>query len=153
MSGKTKTTKLGVLLGSELHEIYAPPQTGQTAPKYLQVFPKGDAMVELADGSVIRGDGGPTAKLSTSLATRWPYAVPVSELESVKGVPAGAEFGARLMQELSSRSTHQGDVVKAVSITPVVVDGEILVPREQRLRARWCRQMQLGGGSSMRRPR
>jgi opacity protein-like surface antigen len=128
MGGETKTTTLGVLLGSELHKIYAPPQTRQTAPKYLQVFPNGDAMVELADGSVHKGRWRTNGEIVDLFGDKVAYAVPVNELESVKGVPAGAEFGVRLMQELSSRSTHHGDVVKAASITPVVVDGEILVP-------------------------
>ena len=46
----------------------------------------------------------------------------------MKGVPAGKRFVVRLEQALSSRTTHQGDTIKAVSITPVVVDGAILIP-------------------------
>ena len=90
MGGETKTTKLGVLLGTELHKIYAPPQTRQTAPKYLQVFPNGDAMVELADGSVHKGRWRTNGEIVDLFGDKVAYAVPVSELEPVKGVPAGA---------------------------------------------------------------
>ncbi|MBS1800242.1 MAG: LssY C-terminal domain-containing protein [Acidobacteria bacterium] len=127
-AGVSKTAKVGVLLGTELHEIYAPPQTAQTAPKYLQVFPNGDAMVELENGSIAKGRWRTNGELINLFGLKATYAVPVADLTPVKGVPAGQRFGIRLTQELSSRSTHEGDTVKAVSITPVVVDGEIMVP-------------------------
>jgi opacity protein-like surface antigen len=127
-NGATKTAKLGVLLGSELHGIYAPPETMQAAPKYLQVFPNGDAMVELKDGSLRKARWRTNAEVVDLFGDKATYAVPVSGLTAVKGVPAGQRFSVRLTQELSSRSTHEGDVVKAVSITPVVVNGEILIP-------------------------
>jgi hypothetical protein len=126
--GESKTAKLGVLLGGDLHEIYAPPQAAQVAPKYLQVFRDGTALVELNDGSIRKGrwrTDGETVQLSGLTAA---YSVPVNDLVATKGVPAGARFGVRLTQDLSSRSTHEGDTVKAVSITPVVVNGEILIP-------------------------
>lgn len=127
-AGEPKTAKLGALLGTELHAIFTPPNTGQTAPKYLQVFPNGQTIVELKDGSIRKGSwrtDGTTLQLSGETAT---YAVPIISLSSVKGVPAGQRFGVRLTQPLSSRTTHEGDTVKAVSITPVVVNGEILIP-------------------------
>jgi len=126
--GETRTAKTGVLLGTELHAIYAPPQTAQAAPKYLQVFPNGTALVELNDASIHKArwnTNGATVDISGPTAK---YTVPVSELTPVKGIPAGARFSVRLIQELSSRSTHEGATVKAVSITPVVIDGEILIP-------------------------
>lgn len=126
--GETKTAKLGVLLGTEMHAIYMPPNTEQAAPKYLQVFPNGQAMAELKDGSIRKAGwrtDGTTLQLSGETAK---YAVPISSLSPVKGVPAGQRFGVRLTQPLSSRTTHEGDTVKSVSITPVVVDGEILIP-------------------------
>jgi opacity protein-like surface antigen len=127
-AGTTKTARLGILLGTELHGIYAPPETVQTAPKYLQVFPNGDAMVELKDGSIRKARWRTNGEIVDLFGEKATFAVPVSELAEIKGVPAGQRFSVRLMQELSSRSTHEGDVVKAVSITPVVVTGEILIP-------------------------
>jgi opacity protein-like surface antigen len=128
-NGESKKARLGVLLGSELHEIYTPPRTMQAAPKYMQVFPNGDALVELENSSIVKGrwtTNGETLDLSGARAT---YSVPIADLVPIKGVPAGQRFGVRLTQELSSKSTHEGDTVKAVSITPVVVDGEIMIPQ------------------------
>jgi hypothetical protein len=129
-NGESRTGSLGVLLGTELNAIYTPPATEQTAPKYLQVFPNGDAMAQLKDDRVTRGrwrTDGVVLSLFTPTGTAI-YAVPLNQLGTVKGVPAGSRYSVRLTQELSSRTTHQGDVVKALSITPVVAKGEILVP-------------------------
>ena len=128
-NGENKTAKLGVLLGTDLHAIYEPPQTAQTAPKYMQVFPTGQTVAELNDGTLRKGrwnTDGETLDLTGETAK---YSVPISELTAVKGVPAGAKIAVRLTEDLSSRTTHEGDTVKAVLITPVVVDGEILIPR------------------------
>lgn len=127
-AGEPKTAKLGILLGTQLHEIYTPPQTAQVAPKYLQVFPNGQAMAELNNGSVVKARWNTDGETLNLFGLTAQYAVPISELIPIKGVPAGQRFGVRLTQELSSRTTHENDTVKAVSITPVVVDGEILIP-------------------------
>src|SRR5215469_7698881 len=131
-AGEEKSVRLGVLLGTELGAIYAPPQGRQTAPKFVQVFPNGSAMAMTADGAVIKGrwrTDGQTILMASENGTA-KYSVPLTELQPVKGVPAGARFSVRLTEPLSSRTTHEGDVVKAVSITPVVVDGEILIPQD-----------------------
>jgi hypothetical protein len=86
-------------------------------------------MVELKNGSIHKGrwrTNGETVDLFGPSAT---YSAPVADLTAVKGVPAGARFGVRLTEDLSSHTTHEDDVVKAVSVTPVVVDGEILIPQ------------------------
>lgn len=127
-AGESMTAKLGVLLGTELHEIYTPPQTAQVSPKCLQVFSNGQAMVELADGSIAKGSWTTNGEVLELSGLRAAYSVRIADLVPIKGVPAGQRFGVRLTQELSSRQTHEGDTVKAVSITPVVVDGEILLP-------------------------
>jgi hypothetical protein len=50
--GETREAKLDGLLGSSRQYIYAPPQGPQAAPKFLQVFPDGTAMVMTANGVV-----------------------------------------------------------------------------------------------------
>ncbi len=127
-AGATKTAKLGVLLGTELHAIYAPPQSAQTAPKYLQVFPNGTAAVELNDATIRKGTWSTNGNALELHGKGVEYSVPVSGLAVVKGVPAGERFSVRLTQELSSVTTHEGDTVKGVSISPVVENGEILIP-------------------------
>jgi len=144
--GAVKTSKLGVLLGGDLHGVYAPPQTAQAAPKYLQVFADGTAMVELNDGSIRNGrwrTNGEAVELTGLSAA---YSVPIADLTPVKGVPAGARFGVRLTQDLSSRKTHEGDTIKAVSITPVVVDGEILIPQGAQLEGKVIQANSVGWG-------
>jgi hypothetical protein len=130
VEGETKEARLSELLGTARGDIYAPPQTSQAAPKLLQVFPNGTAMAVTPDNGIRKGTwhtDGQVLQLQSETETAI-YSVPWAELETVKGVPAGKRFGVRLLQELSSRTTHEGDVVTAVLITPVVVNGEILVP-------------------------
>ena len=136
-------------------EIYEPPQGDADGAEAAAGVSKwyGDG-----DDCGRRGAQGDVADRSAGVAVAGGegtavYSVPWAELEKVTGVPAGKRFGVRLMQELSSRTTHEGDVVKAVSITPVVVNGEILIPAGSILRARLCRRTAPGGGSSTRRRR
>jgi hypothetical protein len=56
------------------------------------------------------------------------YSVALTDLKPVEGVPAGARFEVRLLDELSSRDTHEGDTVRAVALSPMVVNGKILIP-------------------------
>ncbi|MBS1823001.1 MAG: LssY C-terminal domain-containing protein [Acidobacteria bacterium] len=141
-----KKAKMGVLLGTDLHAIYAPPQTEQLAPKYLQVFPNGDAMAERGDGSIAKGRWTTNGEVLHLTGLKAAYAVPIAALTPVKGVPAGQRFGIRLTQELSSRTTRDGDTVKAVSITPVVVDGEILIPSGSKLEGTVTQANRVGWG-------
>jgi LssY C-terminus len=128
--GQTREAKLDVLLGASKGDIYAPPQGTQQAPKFLQVFPNGTAMTMTMDGVVHKATWQTDGQvLRLQLETGTPvYSVLWGELAAVKGVPAGKRFGVRLVEELSSRTTHEGDMVKAVSVTPVVVNREILIP-------------------------
>jgi hypothetical protein len=130
-AGETRTAKLDDLLGTSRGDIYAPPRGPQAAPKMLQVFPNGTAMAMTADGVVHKATwqtDGQVVQLQSAEKGAAVYSVPWSVLETLKGVPAGKRFVVRLVEDLSSRTTHEGDIVKAVSITPVVVDGEILIP-------------------------
>jgi hypothetical protein len=127
--GETHETKLGVFLGTTKGDIYAPPQT-QAAPRLLQVFTNGTAMAMTADGVVHKATwqtDGQVLQLQAETKTA-AYSVPWANLETVAGVPAGKRFVVRLVSKLSSLTTHEGDTVKALSITPVVVNGEILIP-------------------------
>ncbi|CAN5747568.1 hypothetical protein BH10ACI4_BH10ACI4_00760 [soil metagenome] len=130
VGGEAHEAELGVLLGKAKGDIYAPPQGQQNAPKLLQVFPNGTAMVLTNNARILYGTwqtDGKVLQLQSENKTIL-YSVPWSDLESIKGVPSAKHFGVRLTSELSSRSTHEGDVVKAVSVSPVVVNGEILIP-------------------------
>lgn len=126
--GESKTARLGVLLGTELNKIYAPPPTAQAAPKYLQVFPDGSAIVEMKNDALLKGRWRTDGETVNIYGTTANYAVPVSNLVAVEGVPAGERFSVRLLQELSSHTTHEGDVIKAVATAPTVADGKILIP-------------------------
>jgi hypothetical protein len=128
-NGAMKSAELGVLLGTSLNAIYAPPETGQPAPKYLQVFPSGDAMAELKNGQIVKARWHTDGAVVSLTGEKAAYAVPVRDLIAVKGVPAGQRFGVRLLDDLSSRTTHEGDKVKTVVITPVIVDGQMLIPQ------------------------
>lgn len=130
VDGAPREANLNDLLGTAKGDIYAPPQGVQAAPKLLQVFPNGIAMAMTSDDVVHKAiwhTDGQVLQLESDKGTAI-YSVPWAELKTVKGVPAGKRFGVRLLQELSSRTTHEGAIVKAVSITPLVVNGEILIP-------------------------
>src|SRR6201996_2727628 len=145
-SGETREAKVGVLLGTGLGQIYAPPQGGQGAPKLLQVFPDESSLMIMPDGKVLHGTwdtDGETLTLSGGAA---PYSVKVTDLQVVKGVPAGKMFSVRLIDQLSSRKTHEGTIVKALSITPVVVDGEILIPAGSQLEGKVVQANSVGWG-------
>ncbi|MEG9437046.1 LssY C-terminal domain-containing protein [Edaphobacter sp. HDX4] len=127
-SGAAKTAALGVLLGSDLQSIYVPPATLQAAPKYMQVFPDGNALVELKDGSLHKGQWHTDGTTLTLLAGTATYTVLLHDLKQVEGVPGGARIQVRLLDELSSRDTHEGSTIKAVAISPAVVNEQILIP-------------------------
>jgi LssY C-terminus len=128
--GKSRTVRLDVLLGWEKTGIYAPSQTTQTSPKLLQVFGDGTAFTMSANGAINhptwQTDGDVLELHAKSEAA--PYRVPWADLVAVQGVPTSKRFVVRLEQALSSRTTHEGDTVKAVLITPVVINGAILIP-------------------------
>jgi hypothetical protein len=127
-STQTRSIKIADLLGANLRGIYSPPQTSATAPEYIQFFASGTAMAMSHDGSIHKGNwltDGATLSLNVEDTK---LSIPEASLQPIKGVPAGARFVVRLLQPLSSRTAKQGMVIKAVSITPIVVDGEILIP-------------------------
>jgi hypothetical protein len=130
VAGENRVAPLGVLLGTARPDIYAPPESTQLSPRLLQVFPDGTALAMSRGGTIQRATWQTDGQVlqMRSLHQKVVYSVPWAELETVKGVPAGKRFVVRLEQALSSRTTHQGDTIKAVSITPVVVDGAILIP-------------------------
>jgi len=144
-SGESGEAKVGVLLGTSLGDIYAPPQ-GPTAPQLLQVFPDESALEIAADGKAVTGwwhTDGETLTLTCGHAT---YSVKATDLKVVKGVPAGKKFSVRLIDELSSRRTHEGATVRALSITPVVVEGEILIPAGSELEGKVVQADSVGWG-------
>ena len=145
-SGEKRQAQVGILLGTSLREIYAPANGGPAAPQLLQVFPDESALQIMADGKALKGTwhtDGETLMLKCAPA---PYSVKVTDLKVVKGVPAGKLFSVRLIDELSSTKTHQGAIVRAVSITPVVVDGEILIPAGSQLEGKVVEANSVGWG-------
>jgi hypothetical protein len=145
-SGESREAKVGVLLGTDLGEIYAPSHLEQAAPQLLQVFPDESAMEVMPDGKIVKGSwhtDGQTLSLNCGSAV---YTIRVTDLRVVKGVPAGKKFSVRLIDELSSRKTHESAVVRAVSITPVIVDGEILIPAGSQMEGKVVQANSVGWG-------
>jgi hypothetical protein len=127
-STQTRSVKIADLLGVNLRGIYSPPQTSATTPEYIQIFADGTAMAMSHDASIHKGNwltDGATLTLNVEDAK---LSIPKTSLQPIKGVPAGTRFVVRLLQPLSSRTAKEGMVIKAVSITPIVVDGDILIP-------------------------
>jgi hypothetical protein len=123
-----RSVKTADLLGANLRGIYSPPQTSATAPEYIQVFNNGTAMVMSHDGSIHKGSWLTDDATLTLNVEDIKQSIPRTSLQPIKGVPAGTRFTVRLLQPLSSRTAKEGMVIKAVSITPIVVDGDILIP-------------------------
>ncbi len=126
--GEKETVKTASLLGRSLGNIYSPPGTSIVKVKYLQVFPNGTAMTESNDGVIHQGrwqTDGQTIDVTVDTAK---LSFPQSSLETIKGIPAGTYISVRLLQPLSSQTTKKGANVTAISINPVVVHGDILIP-------------------------
>jgi len=81
------------------------------------------------DGSIHKGSWLTDGATLTLNVEDTKLSIPKASLQPVKGVPAGTRFVVRLLQPLSSRTAKEGMAIKAVSITPIVVDGEILIPQ------------------------
>ncbi len=126
--GEKQTVKTAALLGTGMHDIYSPPQSSAVSPEYLQVFPDGTAMTVLANGTIHRGRWRTDGRTLEMEAEGEKFSIPQATLQAVKGVPARTRFSVRLIQPLSSRTTKEKMIVKAVSITPIVIDGDILIP-------------------------
>jgi len=126
--GEKQTVKTASLLGTNLGNIYSPPQSSIVTLKYLQVFPNGTAMTVSNDGTIHQGrwhTDGRTVDLTIDTAK---LSFPQSSLETVQGIPAGTYISVRLLQPLSSQTTKKGDKITSISINPVVVHGDILIP-------------------------
>jgi hypothetical protein len=146
--GKSRTAQLDVLLGWEKTGIYAPSQTTQTTPKLLQVFGDGTAFTMSANGTIDHPTwqtDGDALELHAK-GERAPYRVPWADLVTLQGVPTAKRFVVRLEQALSSRTTHEGDTVKAVLITPVVVNSAILIPAGSRFEGKVVQADSTGWG-------
>jgi hypothetical protein len=123
-----QSVKIASLLGTSLNGIYNPPQSSIASLQYLQIFPNGTAMAMMNDGAIHQGHwhtDGKTVELNVDSAN---LSIPQASLIPVKGVPAGTRFSVRLLQPLSSRTAKEGMTVNAVSITPIVIDGDLLIP-------------------------
>jgi hypothetical protein len=125
---QSRSVKTADLLGANLRGIYSPPQTSAAAPEYIQFFPNGTAMAMSHDGSIHKGNWLTDGATLTLNVEDTKLSIPKASLQPIKGVPAGTRFVVRLLQPLSSRTAKEGMAIKAVLITPIVVDGEILIP-------------------------
>jgi hypothetical protein len=128
LDGKKQSLKTADLLGTDLRGIYSPPQIRPTSPEYIQIFPNGTAMAMSHDGSIHKGVWQTDGATITLNVENIKLSILQASLQPVKGVPAGTRFSARLLQPLSSRTAKEGMVIKAISITPIVIDGDILIP-------------------------
>jgi hypothetical protein len=146
--GASRSAKLDVLLGWAKTDIYAPSQHSPASPKLLQVFGDGTALTVSAGGKIDhpawRTDGETLELREKGKAGS--YRVSWADLAPVEGVPARRRFGIRLEQALSTLTTHEGDTVKAVSITPVVVNDAILIPSGSQFEAKVVQADNTGWG-------
>jgi opacity protein-like surface antigen len=126
--GRKHTEKTADLLGTDLRDIYSAPQGSIPTLQYLQVFPSGTAMTMSPEGVVQKGTWHTDGEMINLAVGSAKLEFDRASLERVKGVPAGTRFSVRLLQPLSSRTAKEGMTIDAINITPVVVDGEILIP-------------------------
>jgi hypothetical protein len=110
--------------------VYAPPKNG-TNPAYLEFLSSGDSLTISSTGEVERGrwiKAGPNFQVTSAKGATavWPQA----ELQPVTGIPGTDRITVRLLQSLSSRTAKSGMEVKAVSITPALANGSILIPQD-----------------------
>lgn len=145
--GKHRSVPTADLLGTELaHHIFAPSQTTPSSPKYVQIFSSGRALLVQHDDTLRRGTwitDGEALEIKGKDAN---YSVRMSELAPVKGIPAETHFSVRMLDTLSSTTTHEGNTVRALLIEPLVLDGEILVPAGSTLEGKVVQANSVGWG-------
>jgi opacity protein-like surface antigen len=127
-AGEKQTVKTSALLGTSLRDIYSPPQSSIVTLQYLQVFPDGTAMTVSNDDAIHQGRWHTNGKTIDLTLDNAKLSFPQASLEPVKGIPAGTYLAVRLLQPLSSHTTKEGAKITAISINPVVVQGDILIP-------------------------
>jgi hypothetical protein len=126
--GDVKSVALTSLLGSDMAGIYEV-KTGGASGQYVQ-FPRDrEGLLATAQGQVRTGNWWTDGQsmfiaFKDGLHLGWPRA----SLVAVDGVSAGARLVVRLLQPLSSYKTKAGDSVRAVLISPAVINGKILIP-------------------------
>jgi LssY C-terminus len=109
--------------------IYAPARRSAEAA-YLEFLPAGEALTIAANGEVDRGHWIKAASNFQVTSSRGVLATwPEAELHPVAGIPADNKITLRLLQPLSSLTAKEGMAVKAVSITPALDRGSILIPQ------------------------
>jgi opacity protein-like surface antigen len=123
-----QTIKTVSLLGTSLSDIYSPPQSSIVTLKYLQIFTNGTAMTVSNDGVVHQGHWQTDGKTIDLTVDNAKLSFAQASLEPVKGIPAGTYLSVRLLQPLSSHTTKEGARIAAISINPVVIHGDILIP-------------------------
>ena len=111
------------------NNIYAPASNAANTA-YLEFLQDGDSLSVSSAGQVECGrwiKSGPSFETTSAAGatTVWPE----GELHSVAGIPATGKITVRLLQPLSSRTAKAGMAVKAVSITPAIAHGSILIPQ------------------------
>jgi opacity protein-like surface antigen len=123
-----RTVKTASLLGTDLGDIYSPPQSSIVSLQYLQVFPNGTAMTVSQDGVIHEGRWQTDGNIIDLTVEGAKLSFPQTSLQTIRGVPAGTRFTVRLIQPLSSLATKEGMTVNAISITPIVIGSDILIP-------------------------
>ena len=126
-----KTMSMATLMGLNYQNaIYVPAEQPDATAAYLEFLPNGDSLTIDSAGQVDRGrwiTAGSAFQITSAkgVKTVWPEA----ELHAVTGIPASDRITVRLLQPLSSRTAKVGMEVRAVSITPALFHGSILIPQ------------------------
>ena len=141
-----QSIKTGDLIGTSLDGIYTSPQLSTSSFQYLQLFVNGTAMVTSNDGSIRQARWQTDGKTIGLTLEKTAISIPQLSLDPVKGVPAGTRFAVRLLQPLSSHTAKEGMIVPAVTITPIVIDGAVLIPAGSAIEGRVTKANSTGWG-------
>lgn len=129
-AGSAVTIPIAVLLGTDLSGIYQVHAVALNETDYVQFQPDGGSVFSTQGRHVLKGkwwtDG---ASMTTLLDDGRKFVWLRTSLTEVKGVPAGMRLVVRLLQALESQKAKDGDLVKAVLLSPATIDGEIYLPQ------------------------
>ncbi len=133
-SGSPDSYSIATLMGEDFRGlILAPSKSSNTSANYLQFLPNGRTLTFNANGRVDNGrwiTDGPAIRVTSDQQDARPVATwQKAELHAVTGIPATRRIGVRLLEPLSSRTAKAGMEVRAVSITPAISKGVILLPQ------------------------
>ncbi|HYI97278.1 MAG TPA: LssY C-terminal domain-containing protein, partial [Bryobacteraceae bacterium] len=128
---KPDEATLSALLAVDMRNIFAT----ATPDRQVQFLDDGSSVVIEAGKQPVTGRWWTNGEMMTVLLDGDKHVeFPRASLTKVVGVPAGSRLVVRLLQSLSSHTAKEGMPIEVVLISPIIVDGKVLIPPASKLK-------------------